>query len=115
MMMGIANAIAAAQKATSVLECLLNAPEDPSCTSDRRERAVAHAASSQSTKGATGPEVTGKEKTIQTGFKRRPAKDGGGKPSPGAARPSKRSLTALTTKQVLQKLGALGPEKFLNS
>ncbi|CAE8722554.1 unnamed protein product, partial [Polarella glacialis] len=90
MMMGIACAIAAKQKATSVLEYLFNAPENPSCTSDRHEMAVAHAASSQSSQGATGPEVTGKKETIQTGFKRRPAIDGGGKPSPGAEHPSKR-------------------------
>ncbi|CAE8680574.1 unnamed protein product, partial [Polarella glacialis] len=45
--------------------------------------------------GATGPDETGKEEIIQTGFKRRPIRDGGGKPSPGRRAPPKRALTAL--------------------
>ncbi|CAE8656124.1 unnamed protein product [Polarella glacialis] len=88
-MMDIANAIAAKQNATSVLESLFKAPEDSCAVSDRPKVAVAHAASSSSSQGASGPAGIGKEEIIQTGFKRRPIRDGGGKPSPGRRAPPK--------------------------
>ncbi|CAE8737486.1 unnamed protein product, partial [Polarella glacialis] len=98
MMMDIARAIAAKRKSNYLLDSIFNVPEDEiiPCTSDRPKVAVAHAASSSSPQGATSPEG-GNNEIIQTGFKRRPIRDGGGKPSPGRRAPPKRSLTALAT------------------
>ncbi|CAE8644121.1 unnamed protein product, partial [Polarella glacialis] len=97
MMKGLARAVAAKQNANSVLESIFQESEIPSSASHRPKVAVSHAASSQSSKGATGPEETEQEETLQTGFKRRPPRDGGGKPSPGRRAPPKRALTALAT------------------
>ncbi|CAE8724902.1 unnamed protein product, partial [Polarella glacialis] len=73
MMMGIAYAIAAEQKATCVLEYSFKAPEDSSSVSNRPEVAVAHTASPSPSQGASGSDRIGMEDIIHKGLKQDPS------------------------------------------